>query len=497
MQNNHRMWGQIMALGLLAIGPSCVDIQSSQTLEFDEDMGQDEQPGAHGALATTRHADAFPGFSVEISADDGDIVLSWSSPDPAGSTVVLRSTDPEDLVTVDLGALPPSVDVLIPASGAELFTDVGAASRTNATPNYFYRVASSSQSALQLSTMVMKVTTAVHPGYNKFGLCMLDGVHNASDLGAQFGVAVINTYMWSETTQSWLYWSSADGSGPFGDFSLPYGGVVTVQLDASTDPYLSLVGTVPTHEPFEVPNQTGLNLQTFPVLYDGPTSASYWVDQVGYWGIGRWNAQEQSRQWYWGPGYADIALEPCQPYYVQLPPEACTEDAQCNDGQYCRFDPGTSCGDFGAGICKPTRLACPDDDDPVCGCDEVTYANACEASVAGVSVAADGECSPACTEMDFFADADADGYGDANTTISACTPPAGYVSDDTDCDDTNAAVNPGATEVEGNGLDDDCDPATEDVMSCLPGGAVCDPFAVPNPCCAPNLCLIGPNRCLN
>ena len=56
----------------------------------------------------------------------------------------------------------------------------------------------------------------------------------------------------------------------------------------------------------------------------------------------------------------------------------------------------------------------------------------------------------------WYADTDGDGYGDANSTTVACTAPPGYVSDDTDCDDTDAGVNPGATEV-CNGIDDDCD----------------------------------------
>ncbi len=55
------------------------------------------------------------------------------------------------------------------------------------------------------------------------------------------------------------------------------------------------------------------------------------------------------------------------------------------------------------------------------------------------------------------ADADADGYGDAGVTLEACAQPSGYVSDDTDCDDSDGAVNPGASEVTADGVDNDCD----------------------------------------
>jgi len=56
----------------------------------------------------------------------------------------------------------------------------------------------------------------------------------------------------------------------------------------------------------------------------------------------------------------------------------------------------------------------------------------------------------------FYADTDGDGFGDPASTFDACTAPAGYVADATDCDDTRAAINPGGTEV-CNGRDDDCD----------------------------------------
>ena len=61
----------------------------------------------------------------------------------------------------------------------------------------------------------------------------------------------------------------------------------------------------------------------------------------------------------------------------------------------------------------------------------------------------------------FYADTDGDGFGDASTTIEACSAPSGYANNDADCDDTAGAVFPGATEV-CNGIDDDCDGATDD-----------------------------------
>ncbi len=66
------------------------------------------------------------------------------------------------------------------------------------------------------------------------------------------------------------------------------------------------------------------------------------------------------------------------------------------------------------------------------------------------------------TFITYYADVDADTYGDAASTVSTCDgAPAGYVSDNTDCDDNNAAVNPAATEI-CNLIDDDCDGLTDE-----------------------------------
>ena len=58
----------------------------------------------------------------------------------------------------------------------------------------------------------------------------------------------------------------------------------------------------------------------------------------------------------------------------------------------------------------------------------------------------------------WYRDADGDGFGDATQTTETCadTPPAGYVADNTDCDDTRGDAYPGGTEVACDGIDQDC-----------------------------------------
>ncbi len=80
----------------------------------------------------------------------------------------------------------------------------------------------------------------------------------------------------------------------------------------------------------------------------------------------------------------------------------------------------------------------------------------------------------------FYRDADGDGFGSAaGGSMMACAPPTGYVTSNTDCNDMDGAVHPGATEV-CNGKDDDCEGGTDEDQAPISCGAPSCPTTVPS-----------------
>ncbi|MFA4845753.1 MAG: putative metal-binding motif-containing protein, partial [Patescibacteria group bacterium] len=120
-------------------------------------------------------------------------------------------------------------------------------------------------------------------------------------------------------------------------------------------------------------------------------------------------------------------------------------DVICMGGHADLVDSATDCNDADASVNPGATETCNEVDDD------------CDGSVD------DG------VETTYYADADGDLYGDSSVSEDACEAPSGYVVDATDCDDTDDSVNPAATEIDANGIDDDCDGGTDDlgIYCCL------------------------------
>ncbi len=80
----------------------------------------------------------------------------------------------------------------------------------------------------------------------------------------------------------------------------------------------------------------------------------------------------------------------------------------------------------------------------------------------GIDNDCDGEIDDADDSLDsttatyWYADTDADGFGDADNSTLLCEMPSGYLADNTDCDDSLNTTFPGADEY-CDGVDSDCD----------------------------------------
>lgn len=98
----------------------------------------------------------------------------------------------------------------------------------------------------------------------------------------------------------------------------------------------------------------------------------------------------------------------------------------------------------------------------------------------------------------WYHDGDGDGYGDPADILSECSQPAGYINDNTDCNDLSNSIYPGAIEICGNGIDDNCNNQVDELCSgiTLNIKLIIEGFylgngkmaAVVNPTNFPNLC---------
>ena len=82
-------------------------------------------------------------------------------------------------------------------------------------------------------------------------------------------------------------------------------------------------------------------------------------------------------------------------------------------------------------------------------------------------------CDPSTMQL-FYVDADGDGYGNPNSSILACNAPGGYVGNGSDCNDANVAIHPGAIEICGNAIDDNCNGQTDEGCTTIPAMNISD-----------------------
>jgi hypothetical protein len=100
----------------------------------------------------------------------------------------------------------------------------------------------------------------------------------------------------------------------------------------------------------------------------------------------------------------------------------------------------------------------------------------------------------------YYPDLDGDGFGNGGAGVTGTSPPAGYITDGSDCDDTNAAIHPGATEL-CDGIDNDCDGSVDDALTFLSyyfdadGDGFGDAATVVTACAPPNGYVLTSTDC--
>lgn len=133
-----------------------------------------------------------------------------------------------------------------------------------------------------------------------------------------------------------------------------------------------------------------------------------------------------------------------------------TEAAECDEDQYCDTYQGCRGIPTGADTDRDRWNDFEDCDDN----DSRVHPGAAELCN-GLDDDCDGEVDEGLPGEPFFRDADEDGFGSFINFVTTCAAPEGYVDVNGDCNDGNATIFPGATEI-CDGIDSDCDGVSDD-----------------------------------
>jgi hypothetical protein len=74
---------------------------------------------------------------------------------------------------------------------------------------------------------------------------------------------------------------------------------------------------------------------------------------------------------------------------ISAPPQKCVDSSTCPTGYYCSLP---TCGALTGGTCELPDTVCPANEDPWCGCDQITYFNDCLRRANGISSSTRGAC---------------------------------------------------------------------------------------------------------
>ena len=170
----------------------------------------------------------------------------------------------------------------------------------------------------------------------------------------------------------------------------------------------------------------------------------------------------------------------------EAPAEAASGDCDDTDAAY---NPGAvedDCTDRRDYNCDGSVAYADDDQDDYAACEECDDNNAAVnpesvESCNGIDDNCDGRTdgADAVGASIWYVDSDGDGYT-GTVSVVQCDPPDGYAaaSAEFDCDDLDASTNPGATDVAGDGIDQDCTGTDETPTDT---GEVVDPGKVEDP----------------